>query len=264
VEVGMARLEEVFSKAVHQKWASAYGHCPPGDQIELGEFGTVTNGRFFRVGRLSDIGIQFNKRANPTLDAYQAQSRGVKERKLSTRGRASSSLGQQSATSQFSVTFESQSEVYFLCMNNIWESIDSLAMVESQLEHLHANNSWSLEHVIVTSRLVSGSATVIISEANGASIVMEANASADSLLDVVKIKAALTIVRSEKVGIATLNSPGSTPMFGLHKLVKRYKVVGDLSLKPVLSDPANGLEPTHKPDTNSSDFRLMAFTDYSS
>jgi len=148
------------------------GIYPPNMQVRLGDYGFVHDGRFEPIGNVADLGVAVETDRSDGQMHREFKSSRVS--KVQFGAGAAVEGGAVTARARLELTFHADFSVYYAVAGCTYERIRNLADVGSEVVQRSKKGSWNDDWKVVTSRIVSGNTTLIISSEQGSKIVLEA------------------------------------------------------------------------------------------
>ncbi len=108
----MSSIVQVYTKAVYDNLKPLYANWEPGKPLQLGDFGVMRDYTFVYLGNISQFGIQFASRTNPSVDQKFFASQGSTDVKLKA-GVQAPAGGAADMRGTITVSFTSQDAVFF-------------------------------------------------------------------------------------------------------------------------------------------------------
>ncbi len=72
----MASLSKGYTNDLHNNFQPLYAVWPPGDPIELGDYGELRDSVFLRLGNVRNLGLTFSEWSDTTKDHWDFKSAG--------------------------------------------------------------------------------------------------------------------------------------------------------------------------------------------
>lgn len=148
------------------------GVYPPNMEVQLGDYGTVHEGRFEPIGNLRDLGIEFAPDRSSGQMHREFKSSQVS--KVQFGAGAAMDGAAVRARARLELTFNADFSVYYAVAGCVYERIQNLAHVGAEVVLRSKKGSWNDAWKVVTSRMTSSNTTLIVSREKGSKIVLEA------------------------------------------------------------------------------------------
>jgi hypothetical protein len=193
----------------------------PGTPMELGDFGELRGSLFIRLGNVANaplaVTMTVRKDQTDTNVTYSsANAVGIE-----FDGGASGQAGPEAhASVGLKISFNRANAIYFNLVGARYDSVSDQTDLERQLLDRFRSGVWDGRHVVVTERVGSRSATVIVSSASSAAIHLKAEGETANL-DLADAKLKLGATSESNIGYRAITSQGMTPLMSLSRIRPR-------------------------------------------
>lgn len=213
----MVSLERSYAKELHSNFKEYYANFPPNRRVELGDYGTVKNGIFSRIGPGATLGVTLSESQVGHPGTFQFTSAGNVGIHLGGAGAIAGGLGKANAK----IEFGSSGGVFFVAAGAEVQEFADMGALRKQVLELFFADGWAPEWALVTRRVVAEALTLVVSQEPGAFIELEASGQAEiSLSDP---RAALGVVArsSRSIGCQFVAERATTPFVSLIRVKRR-------------------------------------------
>jgi hypothetical protein len=198
-----------------------FANWPPNAPREIGDFGRVNGALFEFFGRLDpkEIGA-LGSRESPSPAGYDIMIKSTRSLKSHLSAEAKAKVADGKALLE--IKFTSEEGVVFAAPSVTITEITSLQALGNMLNQRRLKGTWDMDHAVVIQVTKAESATILLSNQEGAGIDFEvaANAPVNSQV-VAKLDAGSSVVDSRGVGIKIIGEGPLTPLFKLAYLKGR-------------------------------------------
>ena len=196
-----------------------YPAWPINMPLALGDYGTLENSIFQRIGNITDkFGIQFERISSLPSTHYDYRSANKIEAIL--KPRATIGMGAVSANASLDISFSGENAIFFNaaeCSVTTYKDNDE---VFDQLIDLYRQGNWDSSYKIITDIVNASSTTLIFSGGNNASISLEADTPNIDTIDLAKANIGLKIKNEKNIGLKIISIGGLTPLIRLAGIIK--------------------------------------------
>ena len=210
----MDSIAEDYAKAMHQHFRILFANWPPGQPLELGDYGIVKGSMFMRMGNISEFKIPFTTRVDQTKDPMHFESSGSVKVVFKAKGSATAG-GLMNTKAGFQINFSNKKATFFNAAKCAVNSIESKAVLGKVILRLKDEGKWDKQHAIITEIVTAGSTTIIISKEKSASISIEAKSDSVKTIDLADASIGLNSTSEEGIGFNTIAKDGLQPLIGL-------------------------------------------------
>src|ERR1043165_2742202 len=175
----------------------------PINTISIGDYGTIKDNSFERMGNLAQMNIPFTRArrsSTGTMRYYSQDGVSIFFKAVGTAPLAGSALS--AADAGFIINFSRSKVVVFEASGCKVEAITDLYDLGQTLIRRYQSNNWNEEFYVITEVVLADAATILISKSSGASIEIKATgkigANAVSLADA---EAGLKAVSTASMGM---------------------------------------------------------------
>jgi hypothetical protein len=166
----MSNPVKLYHREMHEK-IGFFANWLPGDPIEIGAIGVLVDGRFRQESSLVELQIPFNESApGYPQDLRYTSSSGVK---VSTSAEGSIAA---TASAEVSIEFSEEGAFIFQAAGLRARQLDNRSTVTRGVLEADRDDRWQRNWVLVEALHIAECATIIVSESNGAGLVLAAEA----------------------------------------------------------------------------------------
>lgn len=208
-----------------RKETAMFANWPPNSPREIGDFGRVDGALFQFFGRLDPEEIQaLGSRESPSPAGYDIMIKSTRSLKAHVSAEAKAKVADGKALLE--IKFTSDDGVVFTAPSITITEITNMQTLGHLLNERRLKGSWDMDHAVVVQISQADSATILLSNQEGAAIDFEvaANVPVDAQL-VATLDAGASVVDSRGVGIKIIGQGPLTPLFKLAYLKRR--ILGD-------------------------------------
>ncbi len=161
---------KLYHREMHER-VGFFANWLPGDPLEIGAIGVLTDGRFRRESSLRELKIACDESdpGNPQNLHYTSSS-GVK---IKTSGQASAVA---TADAEVAIEFSQQGAFIFQAVGLRGRQIENRTAVARGVLQADDQDRWQRNWVLIDSLHVADCATIIVAESSGAGLVLAAKA----------------------------------------------------------------------------------------
>ncbi|UVK35800.1 hypothetical protein LHFGNBLO_006014 (plasmid) [Mesorhizobium sp. AR10] len=202
-----------------------FANWPPNAPREIGDFGRVNGALFEFFGHLNPEEIEMlGSRESPSPVGYDIMIKSTRSLNAHLSAEAKAKVADGKALLE--IKFTSEKGVVFAAPSVTITEIASLQALGHMLNKRRLEGNWDTDHAVVVQVSKADSATILLSNQEGAGIDFEvaANAPVNAQL-VAKLDAGASVVDSRGVGIKIIGEGPLTPLFKLAYLKRR--IFGD-------------------------------------
>ncbi|MGD0608881.1 MAG: hypothetical protein ABSA53_35520 [Streptosporangiaceae bacterium] len=205
---------------------SLFANWPPNGPREIGDYGRVNGALFEFYGCLDPEEIKaLGKREGPSPAGYDVMINS--SRSLSSHLSAEASAANVAdGKALLEIKFSSEEGIVFAAPSIKITEITSMAALGRLLNERRREGNWIMDHAVVVQVSAAESATILLSDQDGAG--MEFEVAADAPVNaqlVAQLDAGASLLSSHGVGIKIIGEGPLTPLFKLAYLKRR--IVGD-------------------------------------
>jgi len=166
----MANPVKLYHREMHEK-VGFFANWLPGDPLEIGAIGVLTDGRFRKESSLKELKIACQE-SDPGYpqDLHYTSNSGVK---ISTSGQASAVA---TASAEVAIEFSQQGAFVFQAVGLRGRQLENRAAVARGVLQADEEERWQRNWVLIESLHVADCATIIVAESSGAGLVLAAKA----------------------------------------------------------------------------------------
>jgi hypothetical protein len=240
----MPAIAQIYTESVYDNLKPLYANWDPGRPVQLGDYGTVQDRNFMYLGNVSQLGIAFDKRADPRRDHKYFASKGATDVTFHAKGSAPVG-GAVNAKASLQVQFSSEEGVFFNAAQCEYVMVaDKVALGVEIMRRLDAGE-WKKQWAIVTDLVNSGSTTIAVSGASSAEIAFEAEGEVPQI-DLADASLGLAVRKVKNVGYQVVAASGLVPLIGLAKVQPKFWIFGE-EFKPLARSLAPDAGPSAEP-----------------
>jgi hypothetical protein len=215
----MAMVDEYLSEM--HKQTKMRATWPLETRLEIGDFGELKTGEFKVFGRLTGAEISsLNVRegAKADWDITYKSHRNVYSH---TEAQAKAKIAKGKALLE--ITFDSEESFMFTSPGTLAIQATDIRALGDMLKDRLGRDDWDLNHVVVVGLSKARSATVLLSDQQGANIQFELDATTPPSPDVVaNLKSDNSLINYHGVGIRLIGSGPLTPLYRVAKLHQTF------------------------------------------
>ena len=214
-------IAKVYTNAVKKNQKVLFGVWEPGSPVQLGDYGVMTGNIFTQRGNISeleelkDFKIKFRK--DDTKDEkFFTSEQGVQ---FELKPRVSGTIEGVKANASIEVKFSNKNCVFFNGAECVFEMIENKYELGQKLLQIHknSNDKWRREFVVVTDRVITKRALILVSTSPDFSITLEADA-AIPVIDLANASLGLKVSKQNSSGYKVITEEGIIPLIGLSKI----------------------------------------------
>ena len=196
----MAQADRIYKLAFRKHFTNHEGNFPLSRDLRLGDYGTMKNGFFVKIGNVENIlkgfKIMYIPDTNPTQEEFQSEGQvtidNVTKGEIVVGGVAA-------VKASLEISFSAKNAIYFASGNVYYNSIDNLPDLGKEILSLYKNKKWEKRYVIVTRILEAEKAVIVISGESGCKVTIEAQAPEILKIDLTDAQTKLGFSKSDKV-----------------------------------------------------------------
>jgi hypothetical protein len=159
---------KLYQREMHER-IGFFANWLPGDPIEIGAIGVLTNGQFRQQTSLKDLGIPcLESPAGHRQDLRYTSSSGVRI------GTTTIARIAQAATAGLSIEFSEEGAFIFQAIGLRQRRIADRARVARDVLAANDRKEWQRDWVMIEALHIADCATIIVSESRGASVTLDA------------------------------------------------------------------------------------------
>ncbi len=214
----MSKIYKTYLNAIEKNLKVFSGNWLPGTPRTLGDYGTIEQGIFTRIGNIEDIGVSFETVEDTSADVYNFSS-GTS---LSYSGGAGASVDTAavSANASVKISFSKSASVFFNAAGCVTTMIKNIDQIEEAINTGHKNDKfkWKNAYRVVTSLVDSAQTIVVISTSKSAGMTLAAASPSIEKIDLSDASLDLNVTSSSDVGFSVDAEKGLQPLLGLTKV----------------------------------------------
>ncbi|HEU4536520.1 MAG TPA: hypothetical protein VFS00_20485 [Polyangiaceae bacterium] len=213
-------LVDEYCDAVYRETGMRAAY-PPNVPVALGDYGTLEEGVFRRLGALSDFGLAVRPKAEGATMSREFKTRRVSKALLGAG--AAVREGLVLASPSLELGFDADFSVFVALAGCTHHGVDDLQALGEAIVALYRQGRWDADWAFVSSLVASSNTTVIVARERGSKMVLSASAEVASL-DLADASLSLRVVfdsASSEAWVTEKAAPGGqklTPFFWLHRV----------------------------------------------
>lgn len=244
-------IAKIYANTVKKNQKILYGVWEPGFPVQLGDFGVMKGNIFTQLGNISEFeelkNFDLIIRKDDTKDEKFFTSKKGVEFMLTPKGNGVVNGAQVNAS--IDVKFSKENAVFFNAAECVFELIENKYQLGQELLKIHKKDKhkWRKEFVVVTDRVLTKRALILISTSSDFSIKLEADANVP-VIDLAKVSLGLKVSKQKSTGYKVITEEGIIPLIGLSK-IKRPFLFFEKEFKPMVKSYTREMEDaidTHK------------------
>lgn len=208
----MESVVKIYTDRVREQ-LKYFGMWPIELNAKLGDYGTLDNNYFKKVGNITDdlgIDIQIDESGGTSKYCFKdGESVEVK-----TFGKAN--LHKSKAAIE--ISFSGGNGIYFAANNCSHFSIKNYIVVGQKIIHKFNSGYFKANYVVVTEVVKANSSTIVVSKGNNASITLEADAEGVSEQNLIDGSIGFSIHAENNIAFSVLAKKTLTPLIGLSNI----------------------------------------------
>lgn len=204
---------------------SLFANWPPNSPREIGDYGRVNGSLFEFFGRLTSKEIKaLGSREGPSAASYDIMIKST--RSLNARLSAEAEARVADGKALLEIKFSSDQGVVFAAPAVSISEITSMEALGHLLKERRVKGNWEMDYAVVVQVSNAESATILLSNQEGAGIDFEVDADVPVNAQLMaKLDAGTSVVDSRGVGMKIIGEGPLTPLFKLARLKRR--IIGD-------------------------------------
>jgi len=229
-------IAKVYANTIKRNQKILYGVWEPGFPVQLGDYGIMRGNIFTQLGNISEFDelkdFDIKIRKDDTKDEKTFTSkRGVQ---FEIGSKADATVNGIEGNASIEIKFSKENAVFFNAAECQFELIENKYQLGRELLKLHkkSREKWKKEFVVVTDRVITKRALILISTSSDFSIKLEADADVP-VIDLAEASLGLKISKQQSTGYKVITEEGITPLIGLSK-IKRPFLFMDKDFKPMM------------------------------
>ncbi|WP_397362007.1 hypothetical protein [Olleya sp. R77988] len=261
-------IAKVYSNTVKKNQKVLYGVWEPGFPVQLGDYGIMKGNIFTQLGNISEFEelkhFKIKIRKDDTKDEkFFTSKKGVE---FELKPKAESAINGININASIEVKFSKENAVFFNGAECVFELIENKYQLGQELLKIHkkSKDKWKKEFVVVTDRVITKRALILISTSSDFSIKLEADANVP-VIDLAKASLGLKMIKQKSTGYKVVTEEGIIPLIGLSK-IKRPFLFFDKEFKPMVKAYTTEMEDAIidykiKPELYDENLQFLQFTD---
>ena len=242
----MSSARKRYTDELAKRFGGYYAAWTPGDHLQLGDIGMLEGKSFKRIGNIADLGLTFERRADPTpetLGPYKSSGKVTVDFKAAGAAQLPNSHLAQ-ADAGFSIRFAGEHAVVFIAEGCFQPSIADQLQLGRDIIALFKEGRWNSSWHVITQLVEAASMTVLISSSSNGGVDLKVTADIDAAIgaeDLAKAELGLKVQASRVMETTLLAQKGATPMFRLSRM--RKPIFGKPNFKMAAVKPSPALLP---------------------
>ncbi|KGO87394.1 hypothetical protein Q765_06940 [Flavobacterium rivuli WB 3.3-2 = DSM 21788] len=214
-------IAKVYADSVKKNQKILYGVWEPGFPVKLGDFGIMNGNIFTQLGNISELedlkDFEIKYRTDETKDEKTFISeRGVT---FNIKPQVAGTVEGVKGNASIDVNFSKEGSVFFNAAECVYEIIENKYELGKRLLEIHRKSKhiWKKEFVVVTDRVNTKRALILISTSSDFAISLEASAEVP-VIDLSQASLGLKISFQKSSGYKFISEDGIIPLVGLSKI----------------------------------------------
>lgn len=214
-------IAKIYANTVKRNQKVLYGVWEPGFPVQLGDYGVMRGNIFTQLGNISEFeelkDFKLKIRKDETKDEKTFTSKKGVQFKLSPKVEANVNGTEERASIE--VKFSRENAVFFNGAECVFELIENKYQLGQELLKIHKKDKekWRREFVLVTDRVLTKRALILVSTSSDFFVKLEADAKVP-VIDLAKASLGLQVSKQESTGYKVITEEGITPLIGLSKI----------------------------------------------
>ncbi|WP_290702097.1 hypothetical protein [Lacinutrix sp.] len=261
-------IAKVYVNTIKKNQKVLYGVWEPGFPVQLGDYGIMKGNIFTQLGNISEFeelkDFNIKIRRDETKDEKSFTSKKGVQFQLNPK--AEGTIDGVKANASIEVKFSKENAVFFNGAECVFELIENKYQLGQELLKIHkkSKDKWKKEFVLVTDRVITKRALILISTSSDFSITLEADASVP-VIDLAKASLGLKVSKQKSTGYKVNTEDGIIPLIGLSK-IKRPFLFFDKEFKPMVKAYTLEMEDAIidyklKPESSDENLQFSQFTE---
>jgi hypothetical protein len=217
----MASLQRRYAEVLHENFSSYYANFPPNRPVALGDFGTLADGTFTRVGSLTESFGVTSARTAISAEGAAFQFSSKKGVILELEANAGASAGQPTGKAKASIRFNAANAVFFAAADCKVETYTDELPVRAAILDLFAAETWDPKWTLVTGRITAGALNLVVSSEAGAFIDLAVDGAATIDFADAQVAAGLKVTGSACLAHQFVAQTGTIPFLQLVRVRRR-------------------------------------------
>jgi hypothetical protein len=229
----MASVQRQYSETLHQQFPTYYANFPPNTPVALGDYGTIRDGIFLRIGSITVFDVPLPAASKSDTSAsfeFKSGSSVHLEPRMDVRGKGGPAHG---AEAKARIDFGDDKGIFFSAAGCTVEAFAEQRNVREAMLNLFLSKVWRPEWVLVVGRVLSLALNLVIANKRGASIELSANTETDIDFADVRTAAMLKAGASQQIALQWVAMASTVPLVRL--LCVHRSWLGNLSHRELLA-----------------------------
>lgn len=213
----MEAAAERYGQEVHDQ-LKMYPTWLPDEEIEVGDFGSLTKNIFNKEGNLkNDFGLKYSVIVDGTANpAYEFASKGSRQTKIDAAGSATSTAGKIGVTLR--LAFGSAYSVFFNLQGCSGLAVKDKFKFKKDILDLTERGEWDTKFLIATRVVQAGVATIIQSSDGGGELDLNATDNTIPLDDMFKVAGGVDYSSKKSIGFSCFAKKEIKPLLRLGRV----------------------------------------------
>lgn len=223
-------IARVYCNAVRKNQKVLYGVWEPGFPVQLGDFGVMKGNIFVHMGNISQFkelkSFKIKYRKDDTRDEKTFMTDSGIE--LTFTPKAGGTTHGVKANASLEIKFSKENSVFFNGAECMFEMIENKYELGQKIIEMYKNSkgSWKREFVLVTDRVVTRRALILISRSNNFSATFYADAKIPNI-NLAKAELGLHYNKINSGGYHVNTEEGIVPLIGISKIKPQFMMWGE-------------------------------------
>ncbi|MVN79315.1 hypothetical protein GO988_23530 [Hymenobacter sp. HMF4947] len=167
----MASVAKLYQQEMHNN-LGFFANWFPGDTLEIGDVGTLENGRFRRVTTLKSLGVESQVSMGHTTQNLQYTSTSGTTITASANASPLSAV----AKGEIKIDFSREGAFVFNASGLTMHRLENRSQIAEEVLKIYAQDRWEKDWLLIESLYEAKRTTVIVSEDSSAGLVLQASA----------------------------------------------------------------------------------------
>jgi len=195
----------------------------PGTSVDLGDIGVLRKNEFTKISNLSDFGIKFEIESDETKSDIEHSSKGA----VSITTKASGAVAPQGCSlgevdAGITIAFSKENAIFFKANGTTSPSIKDQIALGKKIITLYKKGQWDKDWAIITEKVDSESATILISSSSNGKIELKAKGEMEAAkLDLADAELSFKLTFSKDISTKIVAKESLTPLFKASKVKSR-------------------------------------------
>lgn len=254
-------IAKIYANTVKRNQKILYGVWEPGFPVELGDYGVMKGNIFTQLGNISEFDelkdFELKIRKDDTKDEKTFTSNKGVQFELGSK--ADATINGVEGNASIEIKFSRENAVFFNGAECVFELIENKYQLGLELLKIHkkSKEKWKKEFVVVTDRVLTKRALILISTSSDSSIKLEADAKVP-VINLAKASLGLKVSKQKSTIYRVVTEDGIIPLIGLSKIKRPFPFM-DKEFRPMIKAYTSEMESTivdYKYDSKTNDDEL--------